>query len=109
MSIEVESHMEFPFPAITICNQTAFKNSKRNLDIHDYLENTLDLSDFLLGVTTNIEIDQFFKAGHIVTLSFHIEFCLLLYHFLQQKVLKYANLNMGQMLCTSEITLRFDI
>ena len=69
MSIEVESHMQFPFPAITICNETAFKNSKSNLDIHDYLENTLDESDFLLGVTTHAGIVQPDKAGHIVTFS----------------------------------------
>ena len=75
MSIEVESHMQFPFPAITICNETGFKNSKSNLDIHDYLENTLDESDFLLGVTTHTEVADPWSAaaaGHIVTLSFHI-------------------------------------
>ena len=72
MSIEVESHMQFPFPAITICNKTAFKNSKTNLDIHDYLESTLNESDFLLGVTTHTEIADPWSAaaGHIVTLSF---------------------------------------
>jgi hypothetical protein len=72
MSIEVESHTEFPFPAITICNKTAFKNSQRNLDIHVYLENTLDESDFLLGVTTHTGIVQAGKAGHIVTFSLEI-------------------------------------
>ena len=74
MSIEVESHTQFPFPAITICNQTAFKNSQRNLDIHAYLESTLDESDFLLGVTTHTDIADPWSAaaGHIVTLSFHI-------------------------------------
>ena len=73
MSIEVESHTQFPFPAITICNQTAFKNSQRNLDIHAYLESTLDESDFLLEVTTHTEIADPWSAaaGHIVTLSFH--------------------------------------
>ena len=67
MSIEVESHTQFP--AITICNKTGFKNSQRNLDIHAYLENTLDESDFLLGVTTHVGIVQPDKAGHIVTFS----------------------------------------
>ena len=70
MSIEVESHTEYPFPAITFCNKTAFKNSQRNLDIHAYLENTLDESDFLLGVTTHTGIVQAGKAGHIVTFSY---------------------------------------
>ena len=74
MSIEVESHTEYPFPAITFCNKTAFKNSQRNLDIHAYLENTLDESDFLLGVTTHTGIVQAGKAGHIVTFSLEIAY-----------------------------------
>ena len=79
MSIEVESHTQFPFPAITICNKTSFKNSQRNLDIHAYLENTLDESDFLLGVTTHTEVADPWSAaaaGHIVTLSFHMPYFL---------------------------------
>ena len=74
MSIEVESHTQFPFPAITICNKTAFKNSQKNLDIHAYLESTLDESDFLLGVTTHTEKVQAGKAGHIVTFSLEIAY-----------------------------------
>ena len=74
MSIEVESHTEFPFPAITFCNKTAFKNSQRNLDIHAYLDNTLDESDFLLGVTTHTGIVQAGKAGHIVTFALEIAY-----------------------------------
>ena len=83
MSIEVESHTEFPFPAITICNKTAFKNSKSNLDIHDYLESTLDESDFLLGVTTYTETADPWTAaaGHIVTLSFHIPTYLIIAYY----------------------------
>ena len=82
MSIEVESHTQFPFPAITICNKTAFKNSQKNLDIHSYLESTLDVSDFLLGVTTHTEIADPWSAaaGHIVTLLFSYK-----------KTLKYTN------------------
>ena len=81
MSIEVESHTEFPFPAITICNQTAFKNSKRNLDIHDYLENTLDESDFLIEVKgfpswLVVQADQ---AGHCDTFILD-RYCLGTYH-----------------------------
>ena len=95
MTTQVESHTEFPFPAITFCNKTAFKNSKSNLDIQDYLENTLDESDFLLGVTTyNGTADPWTTAGgHIVTLSFHMPtyYCLLLfkypYHFHVRKIL----------------------
>ena len=103
MSIKVESHTQFPFPAITICNKTAFKNSQKNLDIHAYLESTLDESDFLLGVTTHTEgADPWSaKAGHIATLSFHIPTFLIiayskyLYHFHTRKILKYTNLTIG--------------
>ena len=99
MSIEVESHTQFPFPAITICNQTAFKNSQKNLDIHAYLESTLDESDFLQGVTTHTEIADPWSAaaGHIVTVSFHIPTDLViaysryLYHFHIKKILNQSN------------------
>ena len=73
MSIEVESHTQFPFPAITICNKTGFKNSQRNLDIHAYLENTLDESDFLIAVIPHAEFGfnpyLIGQTGHIVTFS----------------------------------------
>ena len=37
-------------PAITICNKTAYKNTKRNLNLEDYLANTMDKNDFYLDL-----------------------------------------------------------
>ena len=48
--MSVESNEELTLPAITICNKTAFKNWKRNLEMNSYMENTIDLDDFLIGI-----------------------------------------------------------
>jgi hypothetical protein len=57
MSTYVKSFEKLPLPAITICNKTAFKNSERNVEWNSYMENTLDLSDFL--VDTNLSAENF--------------------------------------------------
>ena len=38
-------------PAITICNETAYKNFEMNLDKESYLKNTLNLEDFFVNLT----------------------------------------------------------
>ena len=50
MSMSVEYNEELSLPAITICNKTAFKNWKRNLEINSYIENSIDLEDFLIDI-----------------------------------------------------------
>ena len=39
-------------PAITICNETAYKNFEMNLDRESYLKNTLNLEDFFVNLTS---------------------------------------------------------
>lgn len=56
----VEKGLELP--AITLCNNTAYKNTERNLKLKDYLSNTLDLTDFFVDILYGEEIlfDEFF-------------------------------------------------
>ena len=49
MSTYVKSFETLAIPAITICNKTGFKNSERNVEWNAYIENALDLTDFLVG------------------------------------------------------------
>ena len=39
-------------PAITICNETAYKNFEMNLDKESYLKNTLNLEDFFVNLNS---------------------------------------------------------
>ena len=48
MSTYMESFEKLPIPAITVCNKTAFKNHERNVNWNAYMENTLNLTDFLI-------------------------------------------------------------
>ena len=57
MSTYVQSFEKLPMPAITICNKTAYKNHERNVDWNDYMENTLNLTEFL--ITKNFKIKPF--------------------------------------------------
>ena len=57
MTTYVESFERLSLPAITICNKTAFKNSERNVDWNIYMENTINLSEFL--VDTDLSAKNF--------------------------------------------------
>ena len=57
MTTYVESFEKLSLPAITICNKTAFKNLERNVDWNIYMENTINLSDFI--VDTNLSSENF--------------------------------------------------
>ena len=49
-------------PAITICNKRGYKNIERNLKLQDYLKNTMDLKDFLVGVYhSDLANENFFE------------------------------------------------
>ena len=89
MSTYVESFEKLPMPAITICNKTAYKNHERNVNWNDYMENTLNLTGFL--ITKNFEIKPFStmfygrcytitssikiaKFGHRINITFKVRF-----------------------------------
>ena len=68
MSTYVESFEKLPMPAITVCNKTAFKNYERNVEWDDYMENTLNLTDFFRKwekrvASQNIPFNEFVLKG----------------------------------------------
>ena len=57
MSTYVKSYEKLPMPAVTICNKTGFKSSQRNVEWNAYMENTINLTDFL--VDSNLSSQNF--------------------------------------------------
>ena len=53
MSIGEQTYPDgLELPAITICNETAYKNFEMNLDKESYLKNTLNLEDFFVNLNS---------------------------------------------------------
>ena len=74
MSVErISSPEGLTLPAITICNKTGYKNPGRHLDMETYLENTMNLSDFLIDINIfppiGHEMILFIKYLHLVKIS----------------------------------------